>query len=136
MYLRIPTESCLPHCEKAADKRGSREKLEEPREIRRAKNLVKKALAFLRMGTELLFVLSVKFLSGSWQRRLLHSRRKGPLHSMRSHLFMHFLRSFKVKTLTLKPTELPGLQWIHELLEITHTIVYACLYASFLDRDW
>ena len=81
-----------------------------PREIRRAKNLVKKALAFLRMGTGLLFVLSAKFLSGSRQRRLLHSRRKGPLHSMRSHLFMQFLLSFKVKTLTLKPMELPGLQ--------------------------
>lgn len=31
MYLRIPKENCLPHCEKATDKGASGEKLEEPR---------------------------------------------------------------------------------------------------------
>lgn len=110
--------------------KGCRQKSQQW-EIRRAKNLVKLHWHFSKWEQNFFFVLSVKFLACSWQRRLLHSKRKGPLHSMRSHLFMLFLLPFKVKALNLKPVELPGLQWIHEPLEITYSIVWACLYVTF-----
>lgn len=82
------------------------------------------ALAFLRTGTELLFVLSVKFLSCSWQGRLLPSRRKRPIE-LNEITFIYVVPSpYKVETLDLKPLELPALPWIHVPLEILCNIIW------------
>lgn len=101
-------------------------------EIRRTK-ISSNALAFLRMGIELLFVLSVKFLSCSWQGRLLRNRRKR-LTEFNEIPFIHavpFPTPFKIKTLNWKPLELSGPHWINEPLENICDVIYM----HFLDRD-
>lgn len=110
---------------------GCRQKSQQWK-IRRAK-ISSNVLAFLRMGTELLFVLSVKFLSCSGQGRLLRSRRKRLTEVNEILLFMLFLlpTPFKVETLNLKPLELPGPHWTNEPLESICNVVYV----HFLGRD-